>query len=385
MEAATMAKAEPKGEEDGILGLYVNEEGVLMLSGRPYKGAGVNYFNAFARTLADSQDTSYRQGFKELNSFNIPFIRFMAGGYWPNDNRLYVEDKTRYFALMDRFVEDAEQAGIGLIPSLFWYHSNVPDLMKEPRNRWGDPGSRTIAFMKEYVSEFVGRYAHSPAIWGWEFGNEYNLEQDLPNASECRPPIVTHMGTAEERTAEDDLTSDMLYTAYRIFAEEVRAYDPHRILISGNSIPRATAWNQRRHRAFIQDTEEQFQGMLALDNPDPFDVVSAHYYLNEGKRFGEEASTDKVMSLMQQAAQRIGKPLFIGEFGVSDTMEDGSVNHERARELYADMVYSLKKADVPLSALWVFDYVHQPETTVTGTNKRAYQLGMIQEWNESRT
>ncbi|XID91358.1 cellulase family glycosylhydrolase [Paenibacillaceae bacterium WGS1546] len=355
-----------------------------MKAGRPYKGAGVNFFNAFSRTLANDGDKSYLQGFEELKSFGIPFIRFMAGGYWPNDYRLYFEDKARYFALLDRFVEDAERMGLGLIPSLFWHHSTIPDLMKEPRNRWGDPGSRTISFMKQYVSEFAGRYAHSPAIWGWEFGNEYNLEQDLPNARDCRPPIVPHMGTSETRTAEDDLTSGMLDVAYRLFAEEVRGFDSHRILVSGNSIPRATAWNQRCHLSFIQDTETQFQEALALENPDPFDVLSAHYYLNEGQRFGAGQDTDKIMELMQQAARALGKPLFVGEFGVSDKMEDGSVDHERGRRLFADMVDSLKRADVPLSALWVYDYAPQTETTVTGANKRAYQLEMLQQWNESR-
>lgn len=367
-----------------IPGLYVNNAGVLMKNGRPYRGTGVNYFDAFARMLADPQDTSYLHGFEELRTFKIPFIRFMAGGYWPSDNCLYFEDKPRYFELLDQFVKSAEDEGIGLIPSLFWYHSNVPDLMKEPRNCWGDEASRTIAFMKQYVKEIVGRYVHSPAIWGWEFGNEYNLEQDLPNASGCRPPIVPHMGTAEERTAEDDLTSDMLYKAYRLFAEEVRAYDPHRIVISGNSIPRATGWNQRHHFAFIQDTEEQFQEMLELDNPDPFDVISTHYYLYEGTRFNEAQDADKAIGLMRQTAQRIGKPLFIGEFGVSDTLEDGTVNHELAKRRFTDMIDSLKRADVPLSALWVYNYAPQSETTVTGTNKRAYQLKLLQEWNESR-
>lgn len=358
------------------------DQGVLMKAGRAYKGAGVNYFNAFARTLADPDDTGYMEGFRELVAYGIPFVRFMAGGYWPNDNKLYFADRTRYFALMDRFVKAAEETGIGLIPSLFWYHTNVPDLMNEPRNRWGDPDSRTIAFMKEYVREVVSRYADSPAIWGWEFGNEYNLEQDLPNASAHRPPVVPRMGTALERSDADDLASDMVYAAFRLFAEEVRKYDKHRILISGNSIPRATQWNQRANGAFAQDTEDQFKTMIGLDNPDPFDVVSAHYYLFEGDRFGRPQDVDTAMRLMQEAARELGKPLFIGEFGVTENAEDGAADHELAKKRFFEMVQSMENADIPLSALWVYDYVYQPEITVTGRNNRSYQLDALRQWNE---
>ncbi|GGD93521.1 cellulase family glycosylhydrolase [Paenibacillus nasutitermitis] len=365
-------------------GLSVRE-GRLMKDDKPYKGVGVNYFNAFARRLANASDRSYLQGFKELASYRIPFVRFMAGGYWPNDNRLYLEDKAGYFALMDDFVKAAEEAGIGLIPSLFWYHSNVPDLAGEPRNSWGDPNSRTIGFMREYIREVVSRYERSPAIWGWEFGNEYNLEQDLPSAPDHRPPVVPHMGTPEQRSDQDDLSSDHVYTALRLFAEEVRKYDNHRMIVSGNSIPRPSQWNQREHGKFEQDTEDQFKIMLGLDNPDPFDVISTHYYLYEGDRFNRPQDMDRSMQLMQEAASERGKPLFIGEFGVSETVEDGRIDHELAKARFTEMVHSLEKADVPLSALWVYDYEPQPTCTVTGRNERAYQLKLLEEWNRRLT
>ncbi|GBF75698.1 hypothetical protein PA598K_04121 [Paenibacillus sp. 598K] len=362
-------------------GLHTNDTGTLLKNGLPYKGVGVNFFNGFSRVLADPADSSYVSGFEELKRYGVPFIRFMAGGYWPSDNRLYLEDKAAYYERMDAFVAAAERLEIGLLPSLFWYHANVPDLMGEPRSCWGVPGSRTLAFLEQYTTEMVQRYAGSPAIWGWEFGNEYNLEQDLPNAEHCRPPIVPLMGTAETRSAEDDLGSDMLHTAYRLFAETVRKHDPHRIVISGSSIPRATAWHQLREGIFADDTEAQFQAMLAWDSPDPFDVLSAHYYLSESERFGEQRATDKLLRLMQETARQTGKPLFIGEFGVPDTLTDGTVDPARARALIEEMTEALRRADVPLSALWVYDYKYQPDTTVTGTNERAYQLELLQRWN----
>ena len=52
--------------------LTVGAGGVLLRNGKPYRAFGVNYFNAFLRTLVDHKDTSYRRGFAELAKRDIP-------------------------------------------------------------------------------------------------------------------------------------------------------------------------------------------------------------------------------------------------------------------------------------------------------------------------
>ncbi|MFD0716675.1 hypothetical protein [Paenibacillus sp. GCM10027626] len=69
------------------------------------------------------------------------------------------------------------------------------------------------------------------------------------------------------------------HRALNIFAVEVRKYDQHRVIISGNSIPRPSAWNQKHQRTFDQDTEEQFAEMLLAEHPDPLNMLSVHFYL----------------------------------------------------------------------------------------------------------
>ena len=103
--------------------------GTLIRNGRSFRAIWVNYFDVFYRRLNDPADVTYRRGLEALADLNIPFARFMAGGFWPKENRLFLDDPGRYFALLDGVVKAAEWSGVGLIPSLFWNVSTVPDLV----------------------------------------------------------------------------------------------------------------------------------------------------------------------------------------------------------------------------------------------------------------
>ena len=115
-------------------------------------------------------------------------------------------------------------------------------------------------FMRDYVRQMVRRYRDSPALWAWEFGNEYNLAADLPNASEHRPPVWPNLGTAPSRSARDDMTHEAIRTAFTAFAKEVRKHDSWRPITSGNAFPRPSAWHQMREHSWTQDTPEQSGG-----------------------------------------------------------------------------------------------------------------------------
>ena len=105
-----------------------------------------------------------------------------------------------------------------MFPSLFWFSATVLDIVGEPLDRWANPQSKTQAFMREYVREVVTRYRDNPAIWVWEFGNEYSLEASLPNAKDHRPPVWPDLGTPGGRTERDDLTFAMVHLAFAAFA-----------------------------------------------------------------------------------------------------------------------------------------------------------------------
>ncbi len=250
-EQATTSPAAPHG-------LAVSPTGVLLKDGRPFRGIGVNYFNALGRHLADANNTTYDAGFAALSEANIPFARLAGCGFWPRDQKLYLDNPEEFFRRFDDVVRSAEKHGIGLIPSLFWTTATAPDLMGEPVNQWGNPQSKTHEYMRKYVRDVVTRYRNSPAIWGWEFGNEYNLGANLPNAAQHRPQVAPSLGTATTRSAKDELTHEDIRTAFAAFAAEVRKYDPHRVISTGNSLPRNSAWHNWKERKWTPDTPEQF-------------------------------------------------------------------------------------------------------------------------------
>jgi len=365
-----------------VIGLTTGEDGTLLKDGKPCRAFGVNYFDAFIRTLADPDDTTYRRGFAELARRDIPFARIFACPFWPVDWKLYKKDKEAHFKLLDDVVRAAEEYGIGLVPSVMtWWPSGIPDLVGEPVSQWGNPDSKTIRFMRQYTGEIVSRYVDSRAVWAWEFGNEYSLSADI-GSPEHRPPLAPHLGTPGTRSAADDLTHDMVVTACREFAEVVRRFDKTRPITTGHSMPRPVAHHLHTEGRWVQDTREEFAANLLAVTPDPCNMISVHVYPQDHKdRFGEESvSYEETLSLCMKAARMAGKTLFVGEFGAGDTEKYGGP--EGSRKTNMEMIAAIEKCRVPLAALWVYDFNSQEaDFNVTGTNRRSYLLDAIEQAN----
>jgi hypothetical protein len=345
-------------------GLYV-KDGTLTKGGKPFRGIGVNYFSAFYRTLTTSGDTGYEAGFRALADAKIPFCRIMGCGFWPTEQALYRKDRAEFFRRFDAVVASARKNGIGLIPSLFWNVSCVPDIVGDPVSAWGDPASKTHAYMRDYVSDVVRRYSKSPAIWGWEFGNEFNLGANLPNAAQWRPSVAPQLGTPASRTAKDEWTYEVIRTAFAAFAGEVRKHDPGRIVVTGDAFPRECAWHHWKQNNWERDTPEQWAEMLRDDSPDPIDVLTVHAYSEPPDRIRES----------QELSRRWGKPLFVGEFGAPGP-------RDKSEKQFTGLLQAIESARVPLSALWVYNYDAQDrEWNVTPDNERGYQFAAIVEAN----
>ena len=179
-------------------GLYV-EKGVLMHEGKPYVKLGVNFFGAFCNSFMTA-NKEFDDIFSLMNEYGIEYCRINFGLFWPNNYKKMDKNYYAYYDTLDEVVLSAEKHNIGLICSLFWHQTGVADYCGEPLSAWGKEDSKTRQFMNDYIDVVVNRYSESPAIWGWEYGNEFNLGLDLPNGMELLPQtIVSQMGTPATR------------------------------------------------------------------------------------------------------------------------------------------------------------------------------------------
>ena len=259
------------------VGLTV-QEGVIYREGKPIQTIGVNYFDGFHRAIKDPNDKSYEKGFAELNHYQIKFVRFAITPWWAYEFKLYFDDPAEFYRRLDLFVKSAEENNIGLIPSFFWKYAAAPDMMREPNQAWGDPDSKTTAFVKKITTEIVMRYRNSPAIWAWEFANEMDLQVDLPKANRSsmgeifNPKNKLSWWCPPIRTEKDALrTADILH-GMKVFSETVRSLDPLRMLSTGNAVPRAGSWHLYHHGKWGKNTRENFLEMLRIQNPEPYAI-----------------------------------------------------------------------------------------------------------------
>ena len=362
-------------KEPAAPGLSVRD-GRFILNGQPYRGVGANYFDLFRRVLHKPDDTSSLAGLHQLSQAGIPFVRF-ALAFDNRDWDMFFKDRSLFFLRLDIIVRAAEREKVGLIPSFFWSFMAMPDRVGETRDQWGNPDSKTSAQMRTIVAAFIERYKDSPALWGYEFGNEPNLIADLPNAAEFRK---------KGGTERDDMHAVQMTTMLAEFAHEIRRHDTHRAIFSGNSHPRASSWHNTAEKSWKSDSREQAVEIIRRDNPGPLDTVSIHLYADSPveKECGAWATNHvQYLAPVMELARAMKRPVWIGEFGLAD-QKDPAETRARFERLLADMELS----GVDLAAFWVFDLENQKTWTVTPDNGRAHMLQLTAEanrrWNKAK-
>lgn len=344
-----------------------------MREGRPFSGIGANYDTLFGRLLQDKDDHSSLDNLGLLAAKGIPFVRFRACGFSPQNCQLYLNDRDEYFRRMDQVVRCAEQHHIGLVPSLFWRLATFAEVTSDPPRRLGDPNSKVSQFIKRYTREMVSRYKDSPAIWGWEFGNEANNGVDMARPRQARRGPAQLGSDLEDAEGGIRLTSAQLAAAYTSFAQTVRSIDPSRVIDTGTTVPRPAAWHNAHGQPREHDSAAQSYSMLLMESPDPVNMLSVHVYQKAQKLspYGPETVSQFIGRYARFAAES-GKPLFIGEFPTR--------NPAQAEEY----VRAIEENHVPLSAFWTFDNSRQEETmNVTFHNSRAFVFDLIAKANSA--
>nr|WP_315250798.1 cellulase family glycosylhydrolase [uncultured Duganella sp.] len=374
--------------QSAIAGPLSISNGKFIKDGKPFYGIGMNYFNAFYRYGVFNDRSALTSGLATLKQYNVPFIRVPAIVFWPNEIKgSYIDKQAQFLDRLTEFMDAAEAQGVGVVLSVFFNWSALPDLQGEHLPAIGNPNSQARAFMRNTLTQLVNRYKDHNALWAWEFANEATSVMDIPPSvgNHRYLPKAPTQG-APERTVADNITPADIISALTEFATVVRSLDPNTPIFSGNDVPYYCAYNLQHGGGWNSDTPAQFGATLVRDNPAPIDTLSMHLYPKAegaaGGRFfaplnGDSTATfNDIVTVAMAQSVLSQKPFFLGEFGVD------TVKYEDAPQRFETMINSLVSNRVQMSALWVFDYSSQNDShNITATNSRKYMLEKVRDVN----
>jgi hypothetical protein len=319
-----------------------------------------------------------RKAIADARDAGVTYLRVSASGFAPSaynrpgDLDLWRKNPPAYWALVDELMGDMEAAGMRAVFTFIWNPVQFPAMTGETvHDLLTNPQSRSAQLAERYVREFVERYKGRKVLLFYELTNELNLGADLDTVARCKRELP-----APQCEPKGNYTTvEMIAFTHRL-AELIRGLDPARPISSGFAAPRPAAEHLRAQPEWITgqadftpDTPEQLRKNLA-DIHVGTDLISVHLYPNDGnRRFGvtDQRST-ALLDAFKQAADKIGKPLFIGEFGDAGGLE-GKEDSYTVRLL--DRIVALK---VPYSAVWVWQF-YQTAPYITRDNPHtAYSL-----------
>lgn len=325
------------------------------------------------KALADAQDAGVR--YMRVSMSGRTSTADDAEG---DSLELWVKDPAAFWRQVDEMMKDLDHYGIQIIPVLNWGTSKFPQMTGEGvRQLFTDPRSRSWQLLERFVTEFVMRYRGRGTVLFYELTNELNNYADLDTVRRCKNKA---RGCLDQDRFS---TADMLAYTSRL-ATLVHRLDGSRQVSSGFTIPRPAAEHLRARPEWVtgrpdwtRDTREEFARNLR-DIHAQVDIISIHLYGGEpNKRYGSSDPVD-MLTEAKRAADRIGKPLFVGEFGdreaAAETEREAAGLQDRGRmSLSAGshalrMIRKIQQLRVPYSAIWVWE-LYQNKTYVTQDNR----------------
>ncbi len=371
--SAATAPAVPKTPA----GFLTRQGSRLMLDGKEFRAISFNKYDLFEQSAilelivpGKGQFAYAEEALKELHDHGFTIIRTNVSPYWSgswkqvwldNDPQKQVEKRKRYFEQFDKTLDLCDKYQIRIIGSLCWFVANLGDLghsnLKLAMVNPNSPGRKIV---EEYMREVVTRYKDRPTIAMWELGNEWNLEADiqLPDGPIGKGGLeLTTQPVVRDRS--NNFTSDDLARCTRQMAQMIRSIDPHHLITSGHSSPRPSAMHlllaarAGKTADWTGDTQQQIEQMLRLLHPDPIDVISIHFYIEAVTAFGKRKEDPSNIVVYQRLAEKIGKPLLIGEIGPYSGMKK-QYTDPAVIEMIRGQLQQVVEARVPITLYWLF-------------------------------
>ena len=369
-------------------GITLDEDGNFRLNGKRLYAYGVNA--AAGDIWHDPFDTVYEKCLDTLAKYDIPITRSLITFGTITDYELYLSDPDEFWKTSERMLDMALEAEIGVIVHVI-SSMTFTSMLGEKASAIGDVNSKSMAFMRNWTRDMVTRFKNHPAVWGWEIGNEMNLEQDLVRNEAYEYIFGPQVG---EPDAFDNVSAAEYQVCKREIAKVIREVDPYRIISSGDAMQREAANSLRqasekmneKHEWKVdwsRDTLKDWLNMSLYCTPDPVDTISTHYGMTyDDYSFMLRDATltnEQLLSYYVRLAKENKKGFYFGEFG-NMGVYGMTLDPALVEDAFPKCLATLQKTGVQLATLWQRNGANY---TVTDEGPLAYMIAEIGKVNES--
>jgi len=341
----------------------------------PAMARGANHFDLLMQYLgnASSADGSAAamavtkamglKAIKDAADYSFSFFRVAVSGFGPSDFAdvkapagrnslaLWTANPSAYWACVDAMFNDLDKNNIKIVAVLNFNFYQFPALSGETISTMIKfKGSKSRVLLKKYIADFITRYKNRSTILFYELHNEMNLDADIDNVQYC----LSNMQVPAQCDTEGNFSSNDLVAYSQDMVSFIKSIDSTRKISSGFGLPRAAASHLAATPSWAPggpdwtpDTLSQFSSYLSYING-PFDIASIHIYPGD-VRYGRPAGTEwQTLDDVVAAAQSVGKPVYLGEFG--DNVLNGATSYVMS------MLSRMSQDRVQYASPWILEF-----------------------------
>jgi len=261
-------------------GLKINGNYEMTYNGKVVNWQGVNYFgllrtcyNLGQGVVTEDRIQNVFRGLEDLAAYNVKAIRFSTAFFYESEYKNclmrydeaageYVVDKAKeeqYIYTLKRLYNKAASLNIGLIPSVFWtmgHHTLFPG--ETESDAIANENAKSYQFGVYLQDLLLEHFNDHPALFMWEYGNEWNL-------------AVDHAA----------ISSDTLIKGRSAWAKQIAGANTeyNRVIASGDATLRAAQYHLRYEQNWTEDTMLQY-GQALRELNSGITAVSTHLYPN---------------------------------------------------------------------------------------------------------
>jgi len=296
----------------------------FMLDGKPFAEISFNKFDLFwslwqeamaGKELNDYNPMVLRQqkALSDLSKAGFKTIRFFGmvhESQFKWFKSVYIDDvksEKIYYQALDKAIELLERNNLRAVFSLGCSAFADEEAGEHLRELVTNPKSVSRKLLNDNIDDIVSRYKNSKAILMWEVTNELTLFWDV------------QPGTLESNGKRRP-TMEASIQFYKDVIARIKKKDPLRLVNSGGSMLRESAYNLNVNKKWAVDTYPQHVEAFRKMHENTFELIDIHYYTNSNPGYylkDETTGKEFVLSLpvYVKIAETLKLPFYVGEYG----------------------------------------------------------------------